>query len=466
MVDSHAQVRESAVDLIGRFVLYDEDYVRKYYNQIAERILDTGVAVRKRVIRIMREICEKFPNFEMIPDMLSRMIRRVTDEEGVKKLVYETFTMLWFQPVDTRTNTNAVATKVTTMCSVAQHCIKDSMSDYLEMLILHIVKNGQDSAMSISVKQIVDSLVDHILNLEVRKSNDRNVTTSETEMTILKEREEKYMAYLSTLAIFSKVRSNLLVNHVEVLLPYLTFSGNKTPTENQVTKEMIGMLERVIPLVPFPNPDILNVIDDNLSKIIMFNGMALVVSAVSCVASIYRKFNRGATKTMELFNTYSSEFPALFPFKNWNLNLPEHLEMVKRSFDNDPKYELEQKMFAILSRSVFSVGVLSRYFSFEKILSLKSESVDESQVNSLKDKIFVLLEFFSRYNVGGIRPKALTALGKINIFDMTFFFCSRSLLCATFFILDKETTSKHVPRHSSQRISLWTSTTSSSASES
>lgn len=67
MVDSHAQVRESAVELIGRFVLYDEEYVRKYYSQIAERILDTGVAVRKRVIRIMREICEKFPTFEMIP---------------------------------------------------------------------------------------------------------------------------------------------------------------------------------------------------------------------------------------------------------------------------------------------------------------------------------------------------------------------------------------------------------------
>lgn len=56
--------------------------------------------------------------------MLARMIRRVTDEEGVKKLVFETFTTLWFQPVDTRIYTNAVATKVTTMCSVAQHCIK------------------------------------------------------------------------------------------------------------------------------------------------------------------------------------------------------------------------------------------------------------------------------------------------------------------------------------------------------
>ena len=31
--------------------------------------------------------------------MLSRVIRRVNDEEGVKKLVVETFSSLWLQPV-------------------------------------------------------------------------------------------------------------------------------------------------------------------------------------------------------------------------------------------------------------------------------------------------------------------------------------------------------------------------------
>ncbi|EFO84478.1 CRE-PQN-85 protein [Caenorhabditis remanei] len=394
MVDSHAQVRESAVELIGRFVLYDEDYVRKYYSQIAERILDTGVAVRKRVIRIMRDICERFPSFEQIPDMLARMIRRVTDEEGVKKLVYETFTTLWFQPVDPRINPNGVSTKVTTMCSVAQHCIKDSMNDYLEMLILHIVKNGTEaSGMSVAVKQIIDSLVDHILNLEMRKGRGEGAAP-DAEMRRLKEQEDKYMAYLSTLAVFSKIKPNLLANHVEVLLPYLTFTGAKTNSENQVTKEMIGMLERVIPLIPFPSNEVLDSIDENLSKVIMFNGMALVVSAVACVASIYRKFNRGATKTIEIFSTYM-----------------KHLELIKRNFDTNPKYDLDPKTFAILSRSIFTVGVLSRYFSFEKFVRIDSSGVTEAEMSALKDKVFIVLDFFSRYNKGGIRQKALTSLG-------------------------------------------------------
>ncbi|EGT52745.1 CBN-PQN-85 protein [Caenorhabditis brenneri] len=416
MVDSHAQVRESAVELIGRFVLYDEDYVRKYYIQIAERILDTGVAVRKRVIRIMREICEKFPTFEKIPDMLARMIRRVSDEEGVKKLVFETFTTLWFQPVDTRVNENAVAAKVTTMCSVAQHCIKDSMSDYLETLILHIIKNASDtSGIPVAVKQIVDSLVDHILLLEARKPHEN---PSEHELIRLKQQEEKYMAYLSTLAVFSKIRPNLLTIHVEVLLPYLTFTTSKTNAELHVTKEMIGMLERVIPLVPFPNNKMLDLIDDNLSKVIKYNGMNLVVSAVSCVAAIYCKFHRGATQTMEMFDRF-----LLF------------MENNQKFYKTNPNFFKQQRSNAMLFRAIFSVGVLCRYFPVEKLIKGGKTPSDEQEVTALKDKVFDLLNFFSKIEEDKIRLKALNAFGHFCAQHSTYL-TRRELTCTYLHILN------------------------------
>jgi hypothetical protein len=47
-------------------------------------VQDTGVSVRKRVIKIMREICLAQPDFAKIPDMCVKMIRRVGDEEGIK----------------------------------------------------------------------------------------------------------------------------------------------------------------------------------------------------------------------------------------------------------------------------------------------------------------------------------------------------------------------------------------------
>lgn len=45
---------------------------------------DTGISVRKRVIKIFRDICLEHTDFTKIPEMCVKMIRRVNDEEGIK----------------------------------------------------------------------------------------------------------------------------------------------------------------------------------------------------------------------------------------------------------------------------------------------------------------------------------------------------------------------------------------------
>lgn len=49
---------------------------------------DTGISVRKRVIKILRDICLEQPDFHKITEMCVKMIRRVNDEEGIKACVY------------------------------------------------------------------------------------------------------------------------------------------------------------------------------------------------------------------------------------------------------------------------------------------------------------------------------------------------------------------------------------------
>ena len=68
---------------------------------IVSLIQDTGVSVRKRVIKILKDICLEFPGYERIPDICVRMIRRINDEEGIRKLVMEVFQNMWFVPVKT-----------------------------------------------------------------------------------------------------------------------------------------------------------------------------------------------------------------------------------------------------------------------------------------------------------------------------------------------------------------------------
>ena len=74
---------------LGRFILHKQELIVQYYGVITDRILDTGVSVRKRVIKILKDICLEFPTYDKIPEICVKMIRRINDEEGIRKLVRE-----------------------------------------------------------------------------------------------------------------------------------------------------------------------------------------------------------------------------------------------------------------------------------------------------------------------------------------------------------------------------------------
>jgi len=83
-MDQSTLVREAAVDLVGRFVLSRPELTLQYYDMLSERILDTGVSVRKRVIKIMKDICVMQPDFPKTSEICVKIIRRIGDEEGIK----------------------------------------------------------------------------------------------------------------------------------------------------------------------------------------------------------------------------------------------------------------------------------------------------------------------------------------------------------------------------------------------
>lgn len=67
---------------------------------------DTGVSVRKRVIKILKDICLGFPQYDKIPEICVKMIRRINDEEGIRKLVMEVFQNMWFIPIRDKKRTS------------------------------------------------------------------------------------------------------------------------------------------------------------------------------------------------------------------------------------------------------------------------------------------------------------------------------------------------------------------------
>ncbi|XAR51675.1 hypothetical protein NMG60_11006373 [Bertholletia excelsa] len=96
--DSSISVREAALELVGRHIASHPDVGLKYFEKVAERIKDTGVSVRKRAIRIIREMCLSNSNFSEFTRACIEIISRVTDEESsIQDLICKTFHEFWFE---------------------------------------------------------------------------------------------------------------------------------------------------------------------------------------------------------------------------------------------------------------------------------------------------------------------------------------------------------------------------------
>ncbi|CAH2072676.1 unnamed protein product [Thlaspi arvense] len=96
--DSAISVREAALELVGRHIASHPDVGLKYFEKVAERIKDTGVSVRKRAIKIIRDMCTSNPNFSEFTSACTEILSRISDDESsIQDLVCKTFYEFWFE---------------------------------------------------------------------------------------------------------------------------------------------------------------------------------------------------------------------------------------------------------------------------------------------------------------------------------------------------------------------------------
>ncbi|TRY98298.1 hypothetical protein DNTS_032801 [Danionella cerebrum] len=301
LMDNSTSVREAAVELLGRFVLSRPQLTEQYYDMLIERILDTGISVRKRVIKILRDICLEQPSFSKITEMCVKMIRRVNDEEGIKKLVNETFQKLWFTPTPNH-DKETMNRKILNITDVVAAC-RDTGYDWFEQLLQNVKHKSVNST--------------------------------------------RLVACITTLYLFSKIRPQLMVKHAMTMQPYLTTKCS-SQSDFMVICNVAKILELVVPLMDHPSESFLTTIEEDLMKLILKYGMTVVQYCVSCLGAIVNKVTRNYKFVWACFNRY---YGALTKLKL------QHQEGTNSMATAATK--------AALLRSLFTVGALCRHFDFD-----------------------------------------------------------------------------------------------------
>ncbi|XP_078106968.1 nipped-B-like protein A isoform X2 [Sander vitreus] len=376
LMDNSTSVREAAVELLGKFVLSRPQLTEQYYDMLIERILDTGISVRKRVIKILRDICLEQPTFSKVTEMCVRMIRRVNDEEGIKKLVNETFQKLWFTPTPAH-DKETMTRKILNITDVVSAC-RDTGYDWFEQLLQNLLKSEEDASYKPAKKacvQLVDNLVEHILKYEESLSENKGVNST------------RLVACITTLYLFSKIRAQLMVKHAMTMQPYLTTKCN-TSNDFMVICNVAKILELVVPLMEHPSETFLATIEEDLMKLIIKYGMTVVQHCVSCLGAVVNKVTHNYKFVWACFNRF---YGALNKLKVQHQEDPNSTTLVA----NKP----------FLLRSLFTVGALARHFDFDL------EEFKGTNKVEIKEKVLELLIYFTKHEDEEVKTKAIIGLG-------------------------------------------------------
>ncbi|KAH8408181.1 hypothetical protein KR222_006608, partial [Zaprionus bogoriensis] len=393
-LDTAISVREAAVDLVGKFVLSNQELIDQYYDMLSTRILDTGVSVRKRVIKILRDICIEYPDFEKIPEICVKMIRRVNDEEGIQKLVTEVFMKMWFTPC-IKNDKHGIQRKINQIIDVV-NTAHDTGTTWLEGLLMSIFKPKENmlkldgsaqepvkknteppQEIVLACQQLADGLVDRLIELE---------DTDNARM----------LGCITTLHLLAKVRPQLLIRHAMTIEPYLNIKCHSASAAKFICA-VADILEKVVPLVNNASESFLASLEEHLMLLVVSRNQAEVTSCVSCLGALVNKI----TKNYKLIRDCFQKFYRV-------LDLSRN-QVVQNGYNIDNIYTPSFR------RSLFTIGILMRYFDFKSPITIGETS--NGLPASICDNVFECLMFFCGCSNHEIRKQALVSLGSFCVMN-------------------------------------------------
>ncbi|KAI9686237.1 MAG: Sister chromatid cohesion protein 2 [Bathelium mastoideum] len=259
--DNSSLVRDSALNLIGKCLLKRPGMDRNIYSRLIPRAGDSAASVRKRCIKLLKEIYLRNEDQDMRSSIAEALLQRMTDtEESVCELCRQTFEEIWFTPYIGLTSVQDLpAQKKVAFENHAVLVVKtaqrgNSASHTLESLVKSLlVSTAKNSAAMLNVcKELVATMVDAVIE---NSTNAGRPSPAD---------------YLQTLTVFAKARPKLFsAKQLEVMQPYI--QNLQTNDDRPVFRAVLVIYRWVFPYLSSMQHDFLKAVHtallENLSKL-------------------------------------------------------------------------------------------------------------------------------------------------------------------------------------------------------
>ncbi|KAJ2442729.1 Sister chromatid cohesion protein 2, partial [Coemansia sp. RSA 2440] len=414
--DSSPQVREAAIDLLGKHIAHNPELTDQYYEFISVRVLDKGSSVRRRVMRILADIYISSDSMEQLIDIGVRLLQRTADDERtIRELAFKTLQELWFsydKHVEAESDEDAVAIETprnvfNTLSPEAQkdmlkrvhvmtgvvdtvrsHELVDLMTGLFEHVSTGPLKSETEEAQFV-IRCVIDALFEHLIRAEesdVKLSDDAAAVTGDFSVTTC-------LRFISTL---SNIAPEAVSLHTESLITYLKLGST---TEEDTLVNTLCIFSNTLLKIPHPSAAFLQSLENSLISLLSSSPQNILAVAVPCLCDLIEELTWNYAKLIRVFRSCVLQ-----------------LCREQRTISGGGKGTLTPKN---LMRFIILAGLTCRHFDFEKHREQQKEhfkELNQLAKGSMADMLNGLLLFFTQsQNVGPVQVAAIQMLGQLHI---------------------------------------------------
>ncbi|KAK4134395.1 hypothetical protein BT67DRAFT_422383 [Trichocladium antarcticum] len=267
--DSSTQVRDSALGLMGKCIGMRPALEEKMTETVVDRFSDAGPGVRKRAMKLAKDIYLRNHNKALRSAIASGLLHRVQDpEESVRDLARQMIEEIWFTPFYSGENSAVNQISLSEHVSLMVQTVKrGNVATVLDKVLQTLLAPDSKSAhvsMEVCTK-LVASMFDLVDNGD---SSDPSVPSGRDALQVL--------------MVFAKADANLFTfEQLRLLKPHITSIGSSE--DLAVSRAVVVIYRRVLPQLSSAHAQFLADVRKELLPVVSKVTRALLDDVMACL---------------------------------------------------------------------------------------------------------------------------------------------------------------------------------------
>ncbi|EMR61610.1 putative sister chromatid cohesion protein mis4 protein [Eutypa lata UCREL1] len=377
--DTSPQVRDSALGLIGKCISMRPRLEQAMTQTVIERFIDSGIGVRKRAMKLARDIYLGNQSKDVRSVIANALLHRMQDpDEGVRELARQMIEEVWISPFYKEDDSTAFKQSLTDHVALIVQTVKQGNTALILDKVFQTILSPESKFSDANVKvctRLVANMFDLVNNIE---SGDPAVPSGKDALQVL--------------MIFAKADPKLFTfEQIRLLQPHI--ASVSTSVEMSVSRAVVVIYRRVLPQVSSVHTHFLQEVRRELLPAVSKVARTLLDDVVACLWII-----SGLLQTTEhLARLVCSSLAAIQKIKAMAVKGP-----------------LDQTRIRQFDRYSLIVGMAGKHCDLDSHAELFKTPCPKWQGGPVsKLMVDVIIPFASPSQPEGVRKPALDAVGLI-----------------------------------------------------